>query len=166
MPLGIDFTQIFLHIFNVVILFGGLYLLLYRPVKNFMQNREKFYEEMRNQAEEKMHEAEDLKNEYSARLEKADTEIRDRKAQAEEQLLEERVRSEKEAKSNAEKIVADARKEAERQRSLIVGGARTDISRMIEKAAEKMVFGKEDALGYDAFLDEAERSSEDDTKPV
>ncbi|MBQ4293120.1 MAG: ATP synthase F0 subunit B [Lachnospiraceae bacterium] len=166
MPLGIDFTQIFLHIFNVIILFAGLYILLYKPVKTFMEKREKFYEDMRDQAEGKLKEAEDLKNEYFSRLEKADTEIRDRKVQAEEQLMEEKLRSEKEARMSAEKIVEDARKEAERQRSLIVGGARTDISRMIEKAAKKMIFDEDDATGYDAFLEEAERSAVHDADRV
>ena len=43
MPLGIDFAQIFLHLFNVVILFGGLYFILYSPVKKFMDKREEYY---------------------------------------------------------------------------------------------------------------------------
>ena len=40
MPLGIDITQILLHMFNVVILFGGMYIILYSPVKKFMKQRE------------------------------------------------------------------------------------------------------------------------------
>ena len=38
-PLNIDWQQILLHLFNFLILFGGLYLLLYRPVKAFMDKR-------------------------------------------------------------------------------------------------------------------------------
>ncbi len=34
-PLNIDWQQILLHIFNLLILVGGLYLLLYKPVKDF-----------------------------------------------------------------------------------------------------------------------------------
>lgn len=157
MPLGIDFAQIFLHIFNVVILFGGLYILLYKPVKKFMQKREDYYEDMRRQAEEKLKEAEDIKNDYFTRLEQADNEIRDKKHEAEEQLMQEKLRTEKEAKANAAKIVEGAKNEAERQRSLIVGGARQDISRMVEAATAKMLFNGEDDPGFDAFLDEAER---------
>lgn len=33
-PLNIDWQQILLHLFNFAILVGGLYLLLYNPVKN------------------------------------------------------------------------------------------------------------------------------------
>ena len=32
-PLNIDFQQILLHLLNFAILGGGLYLLLYKPVK-------------------------------------------------------------------------------------------------------------------------------------
>ena len=39
-PLNIDWQQILLHVLNFVILFGGLYFLLYKPVKNFMAKRE------------------------------------------------------------------------------------------------------------------------------
>ena len=39
-PLNIDWQQILLHLFNFIILAGGLYLLLYKPVKNFMEKRE------------------------------------------------------------------------------------------------------------------------------
>lgn len=38
-PLNIDWQQILLHLFNFLILAGGLYLLLYKPVKAFMEKR-------------------------------------------------------------------------------------------------------------------------------
>ena len=39
MPLNIDFQQILLHMLNFVILFAGLSLLLYTPVRRFLQKR-------------------------------------------------------------------------------------------------------------------------------
>ena len=45
-PLNIDWQQILLHLFNFAILAGGLYLLLYRPVKQFMERRQTHYEEL------------------------------------------------------------------------------------------------------------------------
>ena len=39
-PLNIDWQQILLHFFNFSILVGGLYLLLFKPVKRFMEKRE------------------------------------------------------------------------------------------------------------------------------
>jgi len=45
-PLNIDWQQILLHFFNFSILVGGLYLLLFKPVKSFMEKREKHYADM------------------------------------------------------------------------------------------------------------------------
>ena len=39
MPLHIDWQQILLHLLNFVIRFAGLWLLLYKPVRNFMPKR-------------------------------------------------------------------------------------------------------------------------------
>ena len=43
-PLNLDWQQILLHLFNFVILAGGLYFLLYKPVKKFMDNRTAYYQ--------------------------------------------------------------------------------------------------------------------------
>ena len=38
-PLNVDWQQILLHLLNFTILFGALYILLYKPVKDFMKGR-------------------------------------------------------------------------------------------------------------------------------
>ena len=53
-PLNIDWQQILLHVLNFVILFGGLYFLLYKPVKNFMAKREAHYAEMAQKAQSEL----------------------------------------------------------------------------------------------------------------
>ena len=53
-PLNIDWQQILLHLFNFLILFGGLYLLLYRPVKAFMDKRTAYYADMDAEAKRKL----------------------------------------------------------------------------------------------------------------
>ena len=50
-PLNIDWQQILLHLFNFAILAGGLYLLLYRPVKQFMEQREAAYQKSHDAAQ-------------------------------------------------------------------------------------------------------------------
>ena len=42
-PLNIDWQQILLHMFNLIILTGGLYFLLYQPVTAFMKKRQEYY---------------------------------------------------------------------------------------------------------------------------
>ena len=61
MPLGIDLLQVLLHAFNVVILFGGMYILLYSPVKKFMDKREEYYAGLDKQAKDRLSEADGLK---------------------------------------------------------------------------------------------------------
>ena len=51
-PLNIDLQQILLHFFNFSLLTGGLYLLLYQPVKAFMEKRQAYYREQDAQAAE------------------------------------------------------------------------------------------------------------------
>ena len=46
LPLNINLQQIFLHMLNFVILTGGLYFILYNPVKKFMDQRTAHYAEM------------------------------------------------------------------------------------------------------------------------
>ena len=55
-PLNIDWQQILLHLFNFVILTGGLYFLLYGPVKKFMNKRLRYYKELDKQANKKIKE--------------------------------------------------------------------------------------------------------------
>lgn len=45
-PLNIDWQQILLHMLNFTILALGLFLVLYNPVKKFMQKRKEYYEEI------------------------------------------------------------------------------------------------------------------------
>ena len=47
-PLNIDWQQIILHLLNFAILAGGLYFLLYHPVRKFMDQREEHYRQMEN----------------------------------------------------------------------------------------------------------------------
>ena len=59
-PLNIDWHQILMHLFNFALLAGGLYLLLYQPVKRFMEKRAAHYKEMDDAANEKLEHAKAL----------------------------------------------------------------------------------------------------------
>ena len=82
MPLNIDFQQIFLHLLNFTILFAALDLLLYRPVKAFMDARAAGYAEKDRQARETLEEAERVKADYERKLAEASGEIRRQKEQS------------------------------------------------------------------------------------
>ena len=160
MPLGIDFAQIFLHFFNVAILFIGLYILLYSPVKKFMDAREQKYKDMDSEAEAKRKDAENVKAEYEEKLKEADAEIVAQKKAAASEIEDMRVERMKDAEKAADKILADARFQAAEQKRKIIDDARQDIVGMLEEATKKVVQEGTVSDSYDVFLDEAERSIE------
>ena len=86
MPLNIDWQQILLHLLNFVILFAGLWLLLYKPVKKFMHERQAKYEKMDADAQKKSAEAEEKRAEYEKKLAAADAEIEEKRAAARKEM--------------------------------------------------------------------------------
>lgn len=155
-PLNIDWQQILLHLFNFAILGGGLYLLLYRPVKQFMERRQTHYEELYQQAEQDRARAERLREEYQARLDQADAAIARKKADAEKELnalLSQRI---DEAKQQAEEILAKAREGADREEREMVSKASRELVGIAVTAAEKIALGAE-GDPYEQFLNLAER---------
>lgn len=161
MPLGIDFVQILLHMFNVVILFGGLYFLLYSPVKKFMAKREEHYRQLDEEKNAALEEANRLKEERETQLLGVDGEIAEERRKATQELADLRSKKISEAKEEAARIITKAETEAERKRKEIVDGAKDDINSLIEEAADKLLLEGDTENFYDSFLDEAERSAED-----
>ena len=67
-PLNIDWQQILLHAFNLIILTGGLYFLLYKPVTAFMEKRQAYYAGLEADAQAKLREAEEKTQQADERL--------------------------------------------------------------------------------------------------
>lgn len=155
-PLNIDWQQILLHLFNFAILAGGLYLLLYRPVKKFMEQRQNHYENMHQQAQQDREQAEKLKAEYEDKLSQVETAITQRKAEAEQELSQLRSQRVAEAKQEAEAILAKARENAKREQEELVSSASKELVDMAVTAAEKIALGA-DGDPYEQFLNLAER---------
>ena len=107
-PLNIDWRQILLHLFNFVILAGGLYILLYRPIKNFMKQREDYYQSLHQDAEQVQEQARQLKEEYQAQLSQVDSAIEQKKAAAEQELDQLREQELAEARKQADAILVKA----------------------------------------------------------
>ena len=82
MPLNINVQQILLHALNFVILFGALYFLLYKPVRDYMDARRARYEKMDEDAKAALAQAEQTKAGYEAQLKGADEEIERRRREA------------------------------------------------------------------------------------
>ena len=81
-PLNIDWQQILLHLFNFSILVGGLYLLLFKPVKNFMDKRAKHYQDMENAAAERERTTAEMEASMQQRQAALDAELEEKRAAA------------------------------------------------------------------------------------
>lgn len=158
-PLNIDWQQILLHLMNFVILAGGLYFLLYKPVKAFMDKRAAYYQEQADQTAQTTQAAQQLKADYEARLSAADDEIREEKKQAQKDAAAAAQQQLDAARAEAEKIVSDAQAMAERSREKIVRQAGQDVKDLAAEATEKLVL-QSGGDAFDQFLDLAEKEAQ------
>lgn len=154
-PLNIDWQQILLHLLNFFILFAVLYFLLYKPVKSFIDKRQAYYADLDKHANEKLLEAQMLKEEYDGKLSAADEEIAEKKRESEKLIAEENAKQLEAAKIQAENIVEKARADADQEHELIISRANDEISGMVSDAAGKLVFS-DTSEAFEAFLNEAE----------
>ncbi len=155
MPLNIDFQQILLHLFNFVILGGGLYFLLYKPVRTFMEEREKRISDSLDKAKAQMEEAEAIKADYQKQMADAQAMIKAREQEAEARIEMERRTIEKDAKKQAADYLKTARAEAEKERELMMEEAQKEIRILASEAAEKLA-AKKNPTDFDLndFLDQ------------
>ena len=160
-PLNIDPQQILLHWLNLVILAGGLYFILYKPVKKFIAKREEHYRELDQQAGEKLAQAEQFKEQYSEKLAAADEEIHQARVKAQQSTERSTQEQLDQARAQAEQIVAQARAQADRIKEQAVHDSQDEIRRMAEMAAARLALRKDP---FDQFLDLAEGGKEHEGK--
>ena len=157
MPLNIDWQQILLHWMNLAILTGGLYILLYKPVKGFIAKREEHYRQLDEQAAQKLAEAERVHAEYQAKLDGADEEIHQARAKAQQAIQQSTEDQLAQAKEQARQIVAHAQTEAEHSRERALRESQRELRKLAAQATRKLAFH---ADPFDQFLDLAEEGEE------
>ncbi len=163
MPLNIDWQQILLHLFNFVILAGGLYFLLYKPVKKYMQWRKNQYDEREAEAAKNESEAQALRRKYEEMIRDAELEIQSMKERASEELEAEKNQQLAEARQEARRIIGTAKKTAEIRTQKVLEDAHEEIRSLAVGMVEKLVLQSGgDAL--DKFLDEAENLDKNNNK--
>ena len=158
-PLNIDWQQILLHFFNFSILVGGLYLLLFKPVKAFMEKREKHYADMESAAQTREKDTEAMKAAMAQREAALDAELDEKRAAAAKEAEEYTQQQRDAAKTQADKILSDARSAAESERRKIVAEANREAVTIAEDAMEKILAART-AQAYDAFVNAAEEEEE------
>ncbi|MCI8917013.1 MAG: ATP synthase F0 subunit B [Oscillospiraceae bacterium] len=152
LPLNISLQQILLHWMNLSILTGGLYFLLYKPVKQFMEKREAYYRDLEEQAADKLAQAEELKAQAQAKLEAADDEIHDERMRAQQAASDAAQEQLAQAEEQARHIIAKAEVEAEQSKERALRESQKEMRELAAKAAKKLA-AKPGADFFDQFLD-------------
>ncbi len=155
MPLNINFQQVFLHMLNFVLLFGAMYFLLYKPVKDFMKAREERYRERDRLSDQMLEKAEASKVQYEQKLAAADAEIEAKRTEAHAALDAELTSARAQAQKSADELMEKSRKAAQSEREKLLREAEGEISEMVAAAAEKLVLRSTEEA-YEQFLATAE----------
>ncbi|MCR5686559.1 MAG: ATP synthase F0 subunit B [Lachnospiraceae bacterium] len=154
MPLNIDPQQILLHLFNLILLFGILYILLYKPVRDFMEKREEEYRKREQDTKDALSDAEKLKEQYESKLIEAERETADERAKMSADVEAEREKIIGDAHERADKIVEDARDKAQKEHDRLIARAQGEIAEYVSKAAEKIVMREGDLEDdFDTFFE-------------
>lgn len=161
LPLNINFQQVFLHMFNFIILTGGLYFLLYKPVKEFMEKRKAYYADLEKDTQEKMTQANLLKEQYEGKLAKADEEIREMKSAAARETQRNKEAEIARTKKEAQAILQKAQAQGEEEKERILAQAQGEIADMAAEATRKLLY-KSSSEAFDEFLNRAEGSVKDE----
>ena len=154
-PLNIDWQQILLHLFNFLILFGGLYLLLYRPVKAFMDKRTAYYADMDAEAKRKLADAERQEKQYRDHLANVENEADALKKQAMESARQAAAEQLRQAKEERRAILDRAQREAAQEKARVLAEAGTEIDALVAEAVDKLLPSGKAPL--DDFLDRVEK---------
>ena len=154
MPLNIDWQQILLHLLNFVILAGGLYFLLYKPVEDFMGKRARQYRELDEQARHDREEATAMRKAAQEKLDAMHEEIAQMRIKAGDEIEAEKQQMVAEARAEARRILETAGKTADQRSKKAIADTNEEIRDLAMEAVRKMMLSDENAL--DRFLDAAE----------
>ena len=157
MPLNIDWQQILLHLLNFVILAGGLYFLLYKPVEDFMGKRARQYRELDEQARRDREEAASIHKSAQEKLDAMHEEIAQMRIKAGDEIEAEKQQMVAEARAEARRILETAGKTAEQRSKKAIADTNEEIRGLAMEAVRKMLMNDTEAL--DRFLDAAEGGS-------
>ncbi|MEE3466848.1 MAG: ATP synthase F0 subunit B [Eubacterium sp.] len=148
--LRIDFNLIF-TVINILVLFGGLWFVLFKPVRKILDERQAEANREYDDAKAKQAEANAVKEKYDESLE----ELEKGRAEA---MLEARRRADGEyqriidrAEAQAKDITDQATLDAENQRKKILKSAEDEIADMVVEAAGK-VAGTAGGADFDRAL--------------
>lgn len=148
-----DVSTIIWNIVNVLVFFGVLKFLLWKPVIAMMEKRQQMIEDSLQNAEQKNSEAEQLKLQYEDSLKEAKTEAAGIIEKAKKRSQEEREIALKQTKDEAAKLIDNANKSIEAERAKAMQGMQNEIASIAMAAAQKVITKNVDDDLNNQYLD-------------
>ena len=152
--IGINpFTMIFAWI-NLLILYLFLKKLLFKPVKDMIDSRQKEIDDMYSDAENSKTAAEEMKDEYEKKLSFANEESEEilKKAVRKAQLREEEIL--KEAGEKAERVLQRANEQIELEKKQAINDVKNQVSEMAIDIAAAVIERDVTKSEHEAMIDE------------
>ncbi len=150
--LEIEVSTIVFTVINLLLLFIGMRIFLFKPVNRILEQRQAEADAAMKTAGEQRAEADELKKQYEKALEQTEQERTEILENARKLADEDYNKLLDDARSEAESIKANATEEGERRKERIISEAGKEIADLIAVATEKTMGNASDSELYDEFL--------------
>ena len=157
--LGINESTLIAQAINIVILFGLLYLVAYKPIMRMLDERSNKIKESMDNTEYIKQQAERAEEEASKRIEEAAKEGQEAIARAMRTGEEVRQEAQQQAKSEAEALIARAQSEIQRERDEAIDQLRGEFADIAIDAAGKVIDRTLDKKAHRDIIDRVLKES-------
>ena len=157
--LGINGSTLIAQLINVIILFGLLYLVAYKPIMRMLDERSNKIKESMENTEYIKQQAERAEKEASKRIEEAAKEGQEAIARAMRTGEEVRQEAQQKAKVEAEALIARARSEIQRERDEAIEQLREGFADITIDAAGKVIDRTLDKKAHRDIIDKVLKES-------
>ncbi len=158
----INYTLLW-QVFNMVVLYLLIRRFLYKPLSNFVRNRQQSIEENINNAAREREEAEKLRRDYEQKIAAARQEAREIVNQAARQRDEIIAQGKRDAKEQGEQLIAKAKEELQLEKEKVFKELKDELAFISVGIAERIIETKIDAAAQkqlvDRYLEEVRSAS-------
>lgn len=155
--LDINFWNILFTVINLLILYVGIRIFLFKPINNIIEKRQEEADKQIKDAEAAKASAEEMQAECAKTVQELKDSRDEQMAQSRKDATAEYERIVTDAKASARTIVDDAKVAAEQEKEKILRSAEAEISDMVVAATVKAMAAQSspenDKQLYDQFLD-------------
>ena len=159
--LSLNLSSIIFTVINLLVLVYFVHRFLFKPVRAALKARQEELDTSYREAEEANTKARDLKQQYEDSMAKIDTERQEKLEAVRLQASSEYDEIIGNAREKADKIIAEAKIEAQRQAEQKQHEMEEEVAMLVAKAADKIAASKDSVENnqklYDTFLEDAEK---------